>query len=145
MKIKIYPHTSIETKFGAFYLKNEVSANVLVLLVKLSWRVAPPYPHILGLALNQIFLKFDQYSIKNLFFFLWWHTLDPQGFLLSREFYFSFGRTYNNLTVYWICTVSMLLMNVIHAANWLLPRNLNVWMQGKVSIVRPISYMQFTL
>ena len=144
IKIKIYPHTSIEPKFGAFYLKNEVSAHGLYLLVQLSWRVAPPYPHILGLALTQILLKFGQYPIQNQFFFLWWLTLDPQGSLLSREFYFSFGRTYNNLTVYWICTGSMLSVNVIHAVNCK-PRNLNVWMHGKVSIVRPILYMQFTL
>ena len=40
--IQIYPQTSIEPKYGEFYLKNEVSAHGLVLLVQLSLRVAPP-------------------------------------------------------------------------------------------------------
>ena len=40
--IQMYPQTSIEPKYGEFYLKNEVSAHGLNLLVQLSWRVAPP-------------------------------------------------------------------------------------------------------
>ena len=42
IQIQIYHQTSIGTKDGAFYLKDEVSAHGLVLLVQLSWRVAPP-------------------------------------------------------------------------------------------------------
>ena len=34
--------TYIEVKYDAIYFKNEVSAHGLVLLVQLSWRVAPP-------------------------------------------------------------------------------------------------------
>ena len=41
----MYPQTYIEPKYGAFYLKNKVSAHGLVLLVQLSCRVAPPYIH----------------------------------------------------------------------------------------------------
>ena len=37
IKIHMYPQTSIEPKYGEFYLKNEVSAHGLVLLVQLSW------------------------------------------------------------------------------------------------------------
>ena len=36
IQIQIYPQTSIEPKYGAFYLKNKVSAHGLVLLVQLS-------------------------------------------------------------------------------------------------------------
>ena len=36
IQIQIYPQTSIEPKYGAFYLKDEVSAHGLVLLVQLS-------------------------------------------------------------------------------------------------------------
>ena len=36
IQIQIYPQTYIEPKYGAFYLKNEVSAHGLVLVVKLS-------------------------------------------------------------------------------------------------------------
>ena len=43
IEIQMYPQTYIEPKYGAFYLKNEVSAHELVLLVQLSWRVAPPF------------------------------------------------------------------------------------------------------
>ena len=35
-QIQIYPQTYIVLKYGAFYLKNEVSAHGLVLLVQLS-------------------------------------------------------------------------------------------------------------
>ena len=35
-KVEIYPQTSIEPKYGEFYLKNEVSSHGLVLLVQLS-------------------------------------------------------------------------------------------------------------
>ena len=42
MQIQIYPQTSIEAKFSAFYFKNKVSAHGLVLLGQLSWRVVPP-------------------------------------------------------------------------------------------------------
>ena len=35
-KIKIYPQTSFEPKYGALYRKNKVSAHGLVLLVQLS-------------------------------------------------------------------------------------------------------------
>ena len=42
IQIQIYPQTYIEPKYGAFYLKNKVSVHGLVLLVQLSWRVAPP-------------------------------------------------------------------------------------------------------
>ena len=46
IQIQIYPQTYIEPKYGAFYLKNKVSAHGLVLMVQLSRRVAPPYqPH----------------------------------------------------------------------------------------------------
>ena len=43
IQILIYPQTSIEPRYGAFYLTNEVSAHGLGLLVQLSWRVAPPF------------------------------------------------------------------------------------------------------
>ena len=43
IQIQIHPQTYIEPKYGAFYLKSEVSAHGLVLLVQLSWRVAPPW------------------------------------------------------------------------------------------------------
>ena len=36
VRIQMYPQTSIEPKYGEFYLKNEVSAHGLVLLVQLS-------------------------------------------------------------------------------------------------------------
>ena len=36
IQIQIYPQTYIEPKYGAFYLKNEVSAHGLVLVVQLS-------------------------------------------------------------------------------------------------------------
>ena len=36
IQIQIYPQTSIESKDGAFYLKDKVSAHGLVLLVQLS-------------------------------------------------------------------------------------------------------------
>ena len=36
IQIQIYPQTSIEPKYGEFYLKNKVSAHGLVLLVQLS-------------------------------------------------------------------------------------------------------------
>ena len=36
IQIQIYPQTSIEPKYGEFYLKNKVSAHELVLLVQLS-------------------------------------------------------------------------------------------------------------
>ena len=39
---QMYPQTSIEPKYGEFYLKNKVSAHGLVLLVQLNQRVAPP-------------------------------------------------------------------------------------------------------
>ena len=42
IQIQIYPQTYIEPKYGAFYLKNKVSAYGLVLLVQLSLKVAPP-------------------------------------------------------------------------------------------------------
>ena len=40
---QVYPQTSFEPKYGAFYLKNKISAHGLVLLFRMSWRVAPPY------------------------------------------------------------------------------------------------------
>ena len=43
IQIQIYPRTSIEPRYGAFYLTNKVSAHGLGLLVQLSWRVAPPW------------------------------------------------------------------------------------------------------
>ena len=43
IQMQMYPQTAIEPKYGEFYLKNKVSAHGLVLLVQLSWRVAPPY------------------------------------------------------------------------------------------------------
>ena len=36
IQIQMYPQTSIEPKYGELYLKNEVSAHGLVLLVQLS-------------------------------------------------------------------------------------------------------------
>ena len=36
IQIQMYPQTSIEPKYGEFYLKNEVSVHGLVLLVQLS-------------------------------------------------------------------------------------------------------------
>ena len=36
IQIPIYPQTSIEAKYGAFYLTNKVSAHGLVVLVQLS-------------------------------------------------------------------------------------------------------------
>ena len=36
IQIQIYPQTSIEPKYGEFYLKNKASAHGLVLLVQLS-------------------------------------------------------------------------------------------------------------
>ena len=42
IQVQIYPQTYIEPKYGAFVLKNKVIAHGLVLLVQLSWRVAPP-------------------------------------------------------------------------------------------------------
>ena len=36
IQIRIYPQTSIEPRYGAFYLTNEVSAHGLGLLVQLS-------------------------------------------------------------------------------------------------------------
>ena len=36
IQIQMYPQTSIEPKYGAFNLKNKVSAHGLVLLVQLS-------------------------------------------------------------------------------------------------------------
>ena len=42
IQIKIYPQTSFDSKYGALNLKNKVSAHGLVLVVQLSWRVAPP-------------------------------------------------------------------------------------------------------
>ena len=36
IQIQIYPQTYVEPKYGAFYLKNEVSAHGLVLMVQLS-------------------------------------------------------------------------------------------------------------
>ena len=44
IQIQIYNKTSIEPKYGVFYLKNEVSVPHQSLLVQLSWRVTPPYP-----------------------------------------------------------------------------------------------------
>ena len=41
IQVQIYPQTSIEPKYGSFYLKDEVSAHGLVLFVQLSSRVAP--------------------------------------------------------------------------------------------------------
>ena len=43
IQIQIYPQNYVEPKYGAFNLKNEVSAHGLGLVVQLSWRVAPPY------------------------------------------------------------------------------------------------------
>ena len=43
LQIQICPQTSIEPKYGAFYMKDEVSAHGLVLLVQMRWRVAPPW------------------------------------------------------------------------------------------------------
>ena len=43
IQIQIYPQTYIEPKYGAFSFKKNVSAHGLVLVVQLSWRVAPPY------------------------------------------------------------------------------------------------------
>ena len=43
IQIQIYPQTSFEPRYGAFYWTNGVSAHGLGLLVQLSWRVAPPY------------------------------------------------------------------------------------------------------
>ena len=42
IQIQIYPKTNVELKYGAFYLKNKVSAYRLGLVVQLSLRVAPP-------------------------------------------------------------------------------------------------------
>ena len=39
IQIRMHPQTSIEPKYGAFHLKNEVGAHGLVLLVQLSGRV----------------------------------------------------------------------------------------------------------
>ena len=36
IQIKIYPQTSIELKYGSFYLNNKVTVHGLVLLVQLS-------------------------------------------------------------------------------------------------------------
>ena len=36
IQIQMYPQTSIEPKYGEFYLKNQVSVHGLVLLVQLS-------------------------------------------------------------------------------------------------------------
>ena len=36
IQIQMYPQTSIEPKYGEFYLKNKVNAHGLVLLVQLS-------------------------------------------------------------------------------------------------------------
>ena len=43
IQIQIYPQTSIEPRYGVFYLTNEVSEHGLGLLVQLSQRVAPPF------------------------------------------------------------------------------------------------------
>ena len=43
MQIQIYPQTSIEPKYVAFYVKNVVRVPLQSLLVQLSWRVAFPY------------------------------------------------------------------------------------------------------
>ena len=48
IQTQIYPQTSFEPKYGAFYLKNKVSALELVLLFQLSWRVSPPYVRLLS-------------------------------------------------------------------------------------------------
>ena len=42
IQIQMYLKTYVELKYGAGYLKNEVSAHRLGLVVQLSWRVAPP-------------------------------------------------------------------------------------------------------
>ena len=42
IQIQIYLKKYVELKYGACYLKNEVSAHRLGLVVQLSWRVAPP-------------------------------------------------------------------------------------------------------
>ena len=41
-QIHMYPKTYVELKYGACNLKNKVTAHILGLVVKLSWRVAPP-------------------------------------------------------------------------------------------------------
>ena len=41
IQIQMYPKTYVELKYGAYYLKNKVSAHRLGLVVQLSWRVAP--------------------------------------------------------------------------------------------------------
>ena len=43
IQIQMYPKTYVELKYGACYLKNEVSSHRLGSVVQLSWRVAPPY------------------------------------------------------------------------------------------------------
>ena len=42
IQIQMYPQTSYEPKYGAFTMKNKVSAHGLGLVVQLSFRVAPP-------------------------------------------------------------------------------------------------------
>ena len=46
IQIQIYLETYVELKYGACYLKIEVSAHRLGLVVQLSWRVAPPFKFI---------------------------------------------------------------------------------------------------
>ena len=58
MQIQIYPQTYMEPKYGAFNLKNEVSAHGLVLMVQLSWRVAPPLSSVIISIKLQYFVKF---------------------------------------------------------------------------------------
>ena len=48
IQIYIYTQTSIGPKYGAFYLKNEVSDPLQSLLVLLSWLVTPPSKALTG-------------------------------------------------------------------------------------------------
>ena len=43
IQVQMYPKAYVELKYGACYMKNKVSAHRLGLVVKLSWRVAPPW------------------------------------------------------------------------------------------------------
>ena len=58
----------MEPKDGAFYFKDEVSEHGLVLLVQLSWRVAPPWRFILTLNI------FTLSSILQLCSFSMWYN-----------------------------------------------------------------------
>ena len=62
IQIEVYPKTSIEPKYGTFYLNNEVKVHGIVLLVQLSWRVTSPsettLPHSFYVRILFVFLSF---------------------------------------------------------------------------------------